>query len=151
VKPQPLGNCTKCGNRLAVRQQNKYRLAGDQRILLDEAGKDLRQDDKGRLSGRPAREWVVVCSDCEREYRDHPHQKELDAASERVRTEAPPPPVFMGANHHTELSAFDLLDRRITALEASLSLLQHSVDKQLADLIALAKGGKNKPAAVGKG
>ena len=127
-----LGNCSRCGNKLAVRQQNRYRMVNDQRILLDEQGKDLHQDSSGRLSGRPALEWVVSCSDCGREHRDHPHQHELEQAAIRRKQEeqAALQPSTQARPNYTEVSVVDALERRNAALEGRLAALE----KELAEL-----------------
>lgn len=139
-----LGNCTKCQSRLATIQRTKFRLVGDQKILLDEDGKDLFQDRQGRLSGRPAREWVVACSDCGKEHRDHPHQKTLDEAAQKAKQSPPPPPAFMD-NRYVELNGMDMVDRRLGALEKQMADQQEQI-RALTDSITQPRSRKGQAA-----
>lgn len=124
-----LGNCPKCQNKLAVVQRNKFRLVGDQRILLDEDGKDLRQEASGRLTGRPALEWVVSCSDCGRECRDHPYQKDLNALAAKQKATPPPAPAFMTPAHQEFTREADV-EKRLGALEAALGRIEQLLTRK---------------------
>jgi hypothetical protein len=131
---------------LVVRQKNVIRrdakgqpvTRGDgSTIALTEDGQDLRQDPStGRTNGKPALEWVVVCSECGKEYRDHPHQKLLDEAA---KTAPPPMRAVAFQEVHPEIRftsaaeaqaemqttsqltrSVQLLDHRMTAIESKL-------------------------------
>jgi hypothetical protein len=160
-----LGLCTNrspvCQEQLAVRQKNVVRrdangqpvLRGDgSPIPITEDGQDLKQDPStGRTNGKPALEWVVVCSGCGKEYRDHPHQRLLDESAAKAKATPAMRGVSMaelGIRYtsaaeaenemamRTQQTAAD--QARLTALESRFDALERKID----ELLASRKGSK---------
>jgi hypothetical protein len=150
-----------CVGTLHVVESYRTREMGDgRRILVDEHGQDITQAPNGLLSGRPVQEWNVQCTDCNRRFPNHPHQKEIDAAVERMKNAPPAPPrtaepvqtVFQMPST-AEMEAAWLENRKLKpemeklktdteARQGELEARVAAMEGKIAELLAALEGGR---------